>query len=69
MIVETGAWRHGFCRASVSLISKMLVMTGGPGVDKATIAKGILRILATKGMRLLLCAPAITRSRAGASPL
>jgi hypothetical protein len=43
MIVETSAWCDGFCPASVSLISKMLVITGGPGVGKATIAKGILR--------------------------
>src|SRR5437588_11832939 len=34
-----------------------LVMTGGPGVGKTTIVKGILRILAAKSVRLLLCAP------------
>jgi exodeoxyribonuclease V alpha subunit len=38
-------------------MSKALVMTGGPGVGKTTIVKGILRILAAKGVRLLLCAP------------
>ena len=38
-------------------MSKTLVMTGGPGVGKTTIVKGILRILAAKGVRLLLCAP------------
>ena len=32
-------------------------MTGGPGVGKTTIVKGILRILAAKSVRLLLCAP------------
>jgi exodeoxyribonuclease V alpha subunit len=32
-------------------------MTGGPGVGKTTIVKGILRILAAKGVELLLCAP------------
>ena len=32
-------------------------MTGGPGVGKTTIVKAILRILAAKGVRLLLCAP------------
>jgi exodeoxyribonuclease V alpha subunit len=32
-------------------------MTGGPGVGKTTIVRGILRILAAKGTNLLLCAP------------
>jgi exodeoxyribonuclease V alpha subunit len=41
----------------LSLISKVLVMTGGPGVGKTTIVKAILRILAAKGVRILLCAP------------
>ena len=41
----------------LALISKVLVMTGGPGVGKTTIVKAILRILAAKGIRLLLCAP------------
>src|SRR6266403_4342170 len=41
----------------LALTSKALVMTGGPGVGKTTIVKGILRILAAKGVRLLLCAP------------
>src|SRR5712692_2117691 len=40
-----------------ALMSKTLVMTGGPGVGKTTIVKGILRILAAKGVQLLLCAP------------
>jgi exodeoxyribonuclease V alpha subunit len=34
-----------------------MVMTGGPGVSKTTIIRGILRILAAKGTELLLCAP------------
>src|SRR5512139_3856424 len=38
-------------------MSKVLVMTGGPGVGKTTIFKTILRILAAKGTDLLLCAP------------
>jgi exodeoxyribonuclease V alpha subunit len=38
-------------------MSKVLVMTGGPGVGKTTIVKAILRVLAAKGVRLLLCAP------------
>src|ERR1700726_1747769 len=41
----------------LALMSKTLVMTGGPGVGKTTIVKGILRILAAKGVQLLLCAP------------
>jgi exodeoxyribonuclease V alpha subunit len=41
----------------LALTSKTLVMTGGPGVGKTTIVRAILRILAAKGMRLLLCAP------------
>src|SRR5487761_1591643 len=41
----------------LALISKVLVMTGGPGVGKTTIVKAILRILAAKGIDILLCAP------------
>jgi exodeoxyribonuclease V alpha subunit len=41
----------------LALASKVLVMTGGPGVGKTTIVKGILRILAAKNANLLLCAP------------
>src|SRR5438477_1051033 len=41
----------------LALMSKVLVMTGGPGVGKTTIVKAILRILAAKGTVLLLCAP------------
>ena len=41
----------------LSLVSKVLVITGGPGVGKTTIVNSILRILAVKGMNLLLCAP------------
>ena len=41
----------------LALKSKVLVMTGGPGVGKTTIVKAILRILAAKGIKLLLCAP------------
>jgi exodeoxyribonuclease V alpha subunit len=41
----------------LALRSKVLVMTGGPGVGKTTIVKAILRILAAKGTDLLLCAP------------
>jgi exodeoxyribonuclease V alpha subunit len=41
----------------LALVSKALVITGGPGVGKTTIVKAILRILAAKGVRLLFCAP------------
>ena len=41
----------------LALMSKVLVMTGGPGVGKTTIVKAILRMLAAKGVGLLLCAP------------
>ena len=41
----------------LALVSKVLVVTGGPGVGKTTIVNSILRILAAKGMNLLLCAP------------
>ena len=38
-------------------MSKVLVMTGGPGVGKTTIVNAILRVLAAKGTEILLCAP------------
>ena len=41
----------------LALLAKVLVITGGPGVGKTTIVNAILRILAAKGMKLLLCAP------------
>jgi exodeoxyribonuclease V alpha subunit len=41
----------------LALASKVLVITGGPGVGKTTIVNAILRILAAKGVKLLLCAP------------
>ena len=41
----------------LALLSKVLVITGGPGVGKTTIVNAILRILSAKGVTLLLCAP------------
>ncbi len=41
----------------LALCSKALVITGGPGVGKTTIVNSILRILAAKAVKLLLCAP------------
>ena len=40
-----------------ALACKVLVITGGPGVGKTTLIKAILRILAAKQLRILLCAP------------
>ena len=41
----------------LALLSKVMVLTGGPGVGKTTIVNGILKILAAKGVDILLCAP------------
>ena len=41
----------------LALASKAIVVTGGPGVGKTTIVDATLRILAAKGVDLLLCAP------------
>ena len=40
-----------------ALASKVMVITGGPGVGKTTLVNAILRILAAKRVNLLLCAP------------
>lgn len=40
-----------------ALSSKVMVITGGPGVGKTTLVNAILRILAAKNVRILLCAP------------
>jgi exodeoxyribonuclease V alpha subunit len=40
----------------LTLMSKVLIMTGGPGVGKTTMVKAILRVLAAKGTNILLCA-------------
>jgi exodeoxyribonuclease V alpha subunit len=41
----------------LALLSKILVVTGGPGVGKTTIVNSILRLLSAKGTSLLPCAP------------
>jgi exodeoxyribonuclease V alpha subunit len=41
----------------LALSSKVVVITGGPGVGKTTIVNAILKILAAKNIKLLLCAP------------
>ncbi len=48
------AQREAIRRATTS---KVLVITGGPGVGKTTIVRGILEIFQTKKMRCGLCAP------------
>ena len=42
---------EGACR------SKVLVMTGGPGVGKTTLVRGLLHILAERNVDAALCAP------------
>src|SRR6476619_5624586 len=42
---------------ALGLTSKVLVITGGPGVGKTTLVNAILRILSAKDAKLLLCAP------------
>ena len=41
----------------LALTSKAMVVTGGPGVGKTTLVNAILRILAAKGVDIVLCAP------------
>ena len=41
----------------LALSSKLLVITGGPGVGKTTLVKSILTIMTVKGVKPLLCAP------------
>ena len=41
----------------LALASKVLVVTGGPGVGKTTLVDAVLRILAAKGVEMALCAP------------
>ena len=41
----------------LALRSRLLVITGGPGVGKTTLLNAILTVLAAKRVRLALCAP------------
>jgi exodeoxyribonuclease V alpha subunit len=40
-----------------ALTQKVLVITGGPGVGKTTLVRGLLEIAALKNLRCALCAP------------
>ncbi|MGD9541693.1 SF1B family DNA helicase RecD2 [Methylocystis sp.] len=56
---RTGKTLAASQRAAIEMVlkSKVAVVTGGPGVGKTTLLDAILRILAAKGMKLLLAAP------------
>jgi len=41
----------------MALSSKVLVITGGPGVGKTTLVNSILKVLIAKKVRVMLCAP------------
>jgi exodeoxyribonuclease V alpha subunit len=41
----------------VALVSKVLVITGGPGVGKTTLVNSLLKILFAKAVAIALCAP------------
>ncbi len=41
----------------LAMISKVLIITGGPGVGKTTLVNSILKILCAKQIRVSLCAP------------
>ncbi|MGD0466193.1 MAG: ATP-dependent RecD-like DNA helicase [Gammaproteobacteria bacterium] len=40
-----------------AIVHKIIIITGGPGVGKTTVAKTILHIIANKTNKILLCAP------------
>ena len=41
----------------VALVSKVMVITGGPGVGKTTLVNSLLKILIAKAITIALCAP------------
>ncbi|MBS0164381.1 MAG: AAA family ATPase, partial [Nitrospira sp.] len=42
---------------ALAVTSKVLVITGGPGVGKTTLVNAILKVLLAKGVQVALCAP------------
>ena len=56
---RTGLTLAGSQRTAVQLAlrSKVLVITGGPGVGKTTLVNSILKIIRAKGVEVALCAP------------
>jgi exodeoxyribonuclease V alpha subunit len=56
---KTGMILAASQQAAIDMVlsSKVAVITGGPGVGKTTLLEAILRILAAKGVKLLLAAP------------
>src|SRR5262249_44873968 len=47
----------------VALASKVLVITGGPGVGKTTLVNSILKILGAKTVAISLCAPTVRAAK------
>ncbi len=41
----------------LALASKVLVVTGGPGVGKTTLVNSVLKVIRAKGIEVALCAP------------
>ncbi len=56
---QTGLSLSGSQREAVAgaVNGKVTVITGGPGVGKTTVVNSILRIVRSKGVKVLLCAP------------
>ena len=53
--INLGEEQHDALKMALS--SKVMVLTGGPGVGKTTIISGLLRILDEKSIECRLCAP------------
>lgn len=53
--ITLSASQHEAIKLAIS--SKVLIITGGPGVGKTTIVRSILQIIRAKTSKILLCAP------------